>query len=56
MTGMDMVMAAVLVIGLLGLLVIYLWQDWRTNTREFCEMRRRLLQMQADRQKGETND
>ena len=49
-------MAAVLVIGLLGLLVIYLWQDWRTNTREFREMRRRLLQMQEDRQKGETND
>ena len=32
------------------------WQDWRTNTREFREMRRGLLQMQEDRQRGETND
>lgn len=53
---MDVSMAAVLVIGLLGSLVIYLWHDWRTNTREFREMRRHLLQMQEDRQRGETND
>lgn len=53
---MDMVMAAVLVIGLLGSLVIYLWQDWRMRTREFREIRRRLMQMQEDRQRGETND
>ena len=46
-------MAAVLVIGLLGSLVIYLWQDWRMRTREFREMHRRLLQMQEDRQRGE---
>lgn len=50
---MDVVMAAVLVIGLLGSLVIYLWQDWRMRTREFREIRRRLLQMQEDRRGGE---
>ena len=55
-TEMDVAMAAVLVIGLLGSLVIYLWHDWHMRTREFREMRRRLLQMQEDRQKGETND
>ena len=52
----DTLIAAVLVIALLGLITLSLWQDWRTNTREFREMRRRLLQMQEDRQKGETND
>ena len=52
----DTLMAAVLVIALLGLITLSLWQDWRTNTREFREMRRHLLQMQEDRQKGETND
>lgn len=46
-------MAAVLVIGLLGSLVIYLWHDWRMRTREFRELRRRLLQMQEDRRGGE---
>ena len=56
MTEMDVVMAAFLVIGLLGSLVIYLWMDWREETREFSEMHRRLVQMQEDRQKGETND
>lgn len=50
---MDVAMAAVLAIGLLGSLALYLWQDWRTNTREFREMRRRLLQMQEDRRGGE---
>ena len=44
-------MAAVLVIGLLGSLVIYLWQDWHMRTREFREMRRRLLQMQEERRR-----
>ena len=39
-----------------ALVTAYLWQDWRTNTREFREMRRRLVQMQEDRQRGETND
>lgn len=53
---MDTVMAAVLVIALLGLITLSMWKEWCTNTREFREMRRRLLQMQADRQKGETND
>jgi len=52
----DTLMAAVLVIALLGLITLSLWHDWRTNTREFREMRRRLLQMQEDRQRGETND
>ena len=49
----DMIMAAVLVIGLLGSLTLYLWQDWRAETREFREMRRRLLQMQESRRGGE---
>lgn len=53
MTEMDVVMAAFLVIGLLGSLVIYLWQDWRTEEREFREMHRRLLQMQEERRRRE---
>ena len=56
MTGMDMVMAAGLVISLLVLLTLSLWQDWHTRTREFREIHRRLLQMQEDRQRGEKND
>lgn len=56
MTDMDVAMAAVLVIGLLGSLVIYLWHDWHMRTREFREMRRRLVQMQEARQRGEKND
>lgn len=46
-------MAVVLVIGLLGSLVIYLWQDWHMRTREFREMHRRLLQMQEERLRRE---
>ena len=46
----------VLVLGVLALVTAGLWQDWRTNTREFREMRRHLLQMQEDRQRGEKND
>lgn len=53
MTEMDIVMAAVLVIGLLGALVIYLWQDWRTEEREFREMHRRLLQIHEERRRRE---
>ena len=53
---MDMVMAAGFVISVLVLATVGLWQDWHTRTREFREMHRRLLQMQEDRQKGETND
>lgn len=49
-------MVGVVVLGLLALLTAYLWQDWRTNTREFREMRRRMVQAQEDRQRGETND
>lgn len=49
----NMIMAAVLVIGLLGSLTLYLWTDWRAETREFREMRRRLLQMQESRRGGE---
>ena len=56
MTEMDVAMAAVLVIGLLGSLVIYLWHDWHMRTREFREMRRLMMQAQEDRQRGETND
>ena len=53
MTDMDVAMAAVLVIGLLGSLVIYLWHDWHMRTREFREMERRLLEMQESRRGGE---
>ena len=53
MTDMDIVMAAVLVIGLLGALVICLWQDWRTEEREFREMHRRLLQIHEERRRRE---
>lgn len=53
---MTETMMGVLVLALLTLVTAYLWQDWHTNTREFREMYRRLLQMQEDRQRGETND
>lgn len=53
---MTETMMGVLVLALLALVTAYLWRDWRTNTREFREMRRGLLQMQEDRQRGETND
>lgn len=46
----------VLVLEILALVTAGLWQDWRTNTREFREMHRHLLQMQEDRQRGEKND
>lgn len=46
----------IFVLEILALVTAGLWQDWRTNTREFREMRRHLLQMQEDRKKGETND
>ena len=46
-------MMGVLVLALLSLVTAYLWQDWCTNTREFREMRRRLLQAQEDRRGGE---
>ena len=48
---MDTIMAAILVIGVLGLATVCLWQDWNANTREFREMRRRLLQMQEERRR-----
>ena len=50
---MTETMMGVLVLGVLALVTTYLWWDWRTNTREFREMHRRLLQMQEDRQRGE---
>jgi len=40
----------------LVLVTAYLWMDWREETREFSEMHRRLVQIQEDRQRGETND
>lgn len=46
-------MMGVLVLALLALVTAYLWQDWRTNTREFREMRRRMMQAQEDRRGGE---
>ena len=53
---MTETMMGVLVLGVLALMTMYLWHDWRTSTREFREMHRRLVQMQEDRQRGETND
>ena len=53
---MTETMMGVLVLALLVLVTAYLWMDWREETREFSEMHRRLLQMQEDRQRGETND
>lgn len=53
---MTETMMGVLVLALLALVTAGLWMDWREETREFSEMRRRLLQMQEDRQRGETND
>lgn len=53
---MTETMMGVLVLAPLTLVTAYLWHDWRTSTREFREMHRRLLQMQEDRQRGETND
>lgn len=46
----------IFVLEILALVTMYMWREWRTNTREFREMRRHLLQMQEDRKKGETND
>lgn len=46
-------MVGVVVLGLLALVTAYLWQDWRTNTREFREMRRLMMQAQEARRGGE---
>ena len=46
----------IFVLEILALVTMHMWREWRTNTREFREMRRHLLQMQEDRLKGETND
>ena len=56
MTDMDMVMAAIFVIGTLGLATAYLWMDWREETREFREMHRRLLQKQEERRRREEEE
>ena len=53
---MTETMMGVLVLALLALVTAYMWREWRTNTREFREMQRRLVQMQEDRQRGEKND
>ena len=53
---MTETLMGVLVLVLLALVTAYLWMDWREETREFSEMHRRLVQMQEDRQRGETND
>ena len=50
---MTETMMGVLVLALLALVTAYLWQDWRTNTREFREMRRMMMQAQEDRRGGE---
>ena len=50
---MTETMMGVLVLVLLALVTAGLWQDWRTNTREFREMRRRMMQAQGDRRGGE---
>lgn len=49
-------MAAVLVIGTLGLVTAYLWMDWREETREFREMHRLLLQKQEERRRREEEE
>lgn len=46
----------IFVLEILALVTMYMWREWRTNTREFREMRRLMMQAQEDRQKGETND
>lgn len=46
-------MMGVLVLALLALVTAYLWQDWHTNTREFREMRRLMMQAQEERRGGE---
>ena len=43
----------IFVLELLALVTTYLWWDWRMRTREFREIRRRLMQMQEDRRGGE---
>lgn len=50
---MTETMMGFLVLVLLALVTAYLWQDWRTNTREFREMRRLMMQMQEGRRGGE---
>lgn len=50
---MTETMMGVLVLGVLALVTAYLWWDWRTNTREFREMRRRMMQAQEERRGGE---
>lgn len=49
-------MAAVFVISVLVLATVGLWQDWRTNTHEFREMHRRLLQMHEERRRREEEE
>lgn len=50
-------LVGIFVLELLALVTAYLWWDWRTNTREFREMRRLMMQrLEEDRQRGETND
>lgn len=46
-------MIGVLVLVVLALVTAYLWQDWHTNTREFREMRRWMMQAQKNRRGGE---
>ena len=43
----------IFVLELLTLVTMYLWHDWRTNTREFREMRRRMMQAQEEHRGGE---
>ena len=43
----------IFVLGLLALVTAGLWWDWRTNTREFREMRSRMMQAQEERRGGE---
>lgn len=46
-------MMGFLVLALLALVTVFLWMDWREETREFREMHRRLLQMQEERRRRE---
>ncbi|MBS4999057.1 MAG: hypothetical protein KHZ32_03360 [Actinomyces sp.] len=50
---MSETLMGIFALELLTLVTMYLWHDWRTNTREFREMRRLMMQAQEDRRGGE---
>lgn len=50
---MSETLMGIFVLELLALGMTYLWREWRTNTREFREMRRLMMQVQKDRRGDE---